>query len=104
VKTHAVAIDELADWRVPAFRQFREEDVPDDEKDYKVTMMKVISPAAIVELSLRRLSQTHQADVDGNKKTCGVIGTCGTRSFQDNWNDFPLSTLVTKSANAPGRP
>ena len=33
VETHAVAIDELADWWVPAFRQFGEEDVPDDEKD-----------------------------------------------------------------------
>jgi hypothetical protein len=35
VKAYAVTLDELADWGVPAFRQFGEQDVPDDEKDYQ---------------------------------------------------------------------
>ena len=35
VETHAVALDELADRRVPAFRQLGEDNVTDDEKNYK---------------------------------------------------------------------
>jgi hypothetical protein len=33
VETYAVALNELADWWVPAFRQLGENNITDDEKD-----------------------------------------------------------------------